>query len=300
MRLFFVFMVIVSASLPVQAGEIEPRSYVNTPVGVNFFLAGYAYTDGGLSTVASSPLQNAELEMDTAVFAYACSFAVMGKSAKFDVVAPYTHLVGDADVGGVQKSRDVRGWQDPRFRFSVLFYGAPALSLKEFASYQQDLIIGGSVQVSAPLGQYDDDRLVNLGVNRWFVKPELGISKAWGSLALELSSGVFFYTNNHDYFGGNTLEQDSLYTSQLHLTYNFTPGMWLAVSATVDQGGQTQTNGVRNDDEQNNSRAGATFAMSLDRNNSIKVSLSEALHTNVGTDYDMIAIIWQHRWGGGL
>lgn len=300
MRLIFLFIVIAGISARSQAGEIEPRSYINTPVGVNFLIAGYVYTDGGLSTVASSPLQNAELEMDTEVAAYVRTFAVMGKSAKFDMIAPYTHLVGDADVSGAQRSRDVRGWQDPRFRFSMNFYGAPALSLKEFASYQQDLVIGGSVQVSAPLGQYDDDRLVNLGTNRWFVKPDLGISKAWGALALELSSGVFLFTNNHDYFGGNTLEQDPLYTSQVHLTYNIKPGMWMAVSATVDNGGETQVNGVENDDEQNNSRMGATLAVSMDKNNSIKFYMSRALHTNVGTDYDSYGIAWQHRWGGGL
>lgn len=300
MRLVLLFIVMAGISARLHAGEIEPRSYINTPVGVNFLIAGYVYTDGGLSTVASSPLQNAELEMDTEVAAYVRTLAVMGKSAKFDMIAPYTHLVGDADVSGVQRSRDVRGWQDPRFRFSMNFYGAPALSLKEFASYQQDLIIGGSVQVSAPLGQYDDDRLVNLGTNRWFVKPDLGISKAWGALALELSSGVFLFTNNHDYFGGNTLEQDPLYTSQVHLTYNIKPGMWMAVSATADNGGKTQVNGVENDDEQNNSRMGATLAISMDKNNSIKFYMSRALHTNVGTDYDSYGIAWQHRWGGGL
>ena len=54
-------------------------------------------------------------------------------------------------------------------RFSVNFYGSPALSLEEFTNYQQDLIIGSSIQVSAPLGQYDENKLVNLGNNRWFV-----------------------------------------------------------------------------------------------------------------------------------
>lgn len=300
--LSFVLFFIALACVPLrlQAGEIEPRSYVNTPVDVNFFLAGYAATEGGLSTVASSPLQDAELEIDLEAVAYVRSFAVMGKSAKIDVIAPYSHLVGDALVAGVPRDRDVRGWNDPRFRFSMNFYGAPALSLKEFSAYQQDLIIGASVQVSAPLGQYDNDRLVNIGTNRWSVKPEMGISKAWGPLALELSSGVFLFTNNHEYFGGNTLEQDPLYTSQVHLTYSIQPGMWAAVSATADTGGKTQMNGVQNDDEQDNSRMGLTFALSLDKNNSLKLYASNALHTRVGSDYDMYGILWQHRWGGGL
>jgi hypothetical protein len=47
-------------------------------------------------------------------------------------------------------------------------YGAPALTLKEFAGYTQDLIVGASLQVSVPLGQYDESRVVNIGTNRWW------------------------------------------------------------------------------------------------------------------------------------
>lgn len=283
-----------------QAGEIEPRAYLNTPVGVNFALLGYAYTDGGLSTLASAPIKDSELDIDTLLLAYARSFGVFGKSAKVDVIVPYSELSGSADVSGVTQHREVSGYNDPRFRFSVNLYGAPALSLKEFASYQQDLIIGASVQVSAPWGQYDDTRLVNLGSNRWFVKPDIGISKALGDLALELSGGAYLFTNNHDYYGDVTLEQDPLYTSQLHVTYNVRPGMWTALSLTADHGGSTQVDGVEKDDRQENSRLGFTFAWSVDKNNSLKFYASSALHTSIGNDYDLAGLVWQYRWGGGL
>ena len=178
------------------AGEIEPRTYVNTPVGVNFLLVGYAYTDGGLSTAGSSPIKDAQLTMHTELLAYARSLDVWGKSGKIDLIVPYSELSGTATVAGQSRERKVSGFNDPRFRFSVNFYGAPALSVQEFAKYQQDVIIGASVQVGVPLGQYDKDKLVNLGNNRWFVKPDIGISKAWGPLTLELSTGVFFFTKN--------------------------------------------------------------------------------------------------------
>ncbi|MCW8932789.1 MAG: hypothetical protein OQL19_21440 [Gammaproteobacteria bacterium] len=184
------------------AGEIEPRAYVNTPVGVNFLLSGYTYSDGGLATVISSPVKDAELKMNTGLFAYARTLNVFGNSGKFDVILPYSDLSGSATWAGEPRKRDVSGLIDPRFRFSVNFYGAPAQSLKEFANYQQDLIIGASVQVSAPLGQYDSDKLVNLGSNRWFIKPDIGVSKAWGAFTLELSTGAFFFSENDDYFGG--------------------------------------------------------------------------------------------------
>lgn len=281
-------------------GEIEPRAYINTPAGINFLLAGYTYSDGGLSTAGSSPIKDAQLKIHTEVLAYVRTLDVWGKSGKFDVILPYSQLSGSAMVGGQSRERNVSGLNDPRLRFSVNFYGAPALSLQEFANYRQDLIIGASIQVSAPLGQYDKDKLVNLGNNRWFVKPDIGISKAWGALSLELSAGVFLFSTNDDFFGNKTLKQDPVYSTQAHVTYSFGRGIWTALSYTYDYGGRTTIDGVNSDDLQQNSRVGATFALSLNRNNSIKIYASTSVHTNTGNDFDMAGIFWQYRWGSGL
>jgi len=293
-------MAILFTATQAHASEIEPRAYVNTPVGINFLLAGYTYSDGGLATVISSPIKGAKLKMDTGVLAYARSMNMWGKSGKIDVILPYSQLTGSATYAGQPRERNVSGLIDPRFRISFNFYGAPALSVQEFANYQQDLIIGASVQVSAPLGQYDKDKLVNLGSNRWFVKPDIGISKAWGAFALELSTGVFFFSNNNDYLDGKTLEQDPVYTTQLHGTYNFGRGIWAALSGAYDYGGRTTVDGVKNDDRQDNSRIGATLALPVNRNNSIKLYASSSVHTSVGSDIDLLGIVWQYRWGNGL
>jgi len=293
-------MALSLVAAPAPAGEIEPRSYVNTPVGINFLLAGYAYSDGGLSTAASSPIKDAELKMNTGVLAYARTLDMWGKSGKFDVILPYSHLSGSAMFEGQPRERNVTGLNDPRFRVSVNFYGAPALSLQEFASYQQDLLIGASVQVSAPLGQYDQDKLVNLGNNRWFVKPDIGISKALGALTVELSTGVFFFSKNDDYLDGKTLEQDPVYTTQLHVTYNLGSGIWAALSGTYDYGGRTTIDGVQSDDLEKNLRLGATLALPVNRNNSIKLYFSEGAYTRAVSDYGLFGFVWQYRWGQGL
>ena len=282
------------------AGEIEPRAYVNTPVGINFLLVGYAYSDGGLSTEASSPIKDAQLKIHTGLLAYARSLNVWGKSGKIDVILPYSQLSGSAMVEGETRDRNVSGLNDPRFRFSVNFYGAPALSLQEFANYQQDLIIGASIQVSAPLGQYDKDKLVNLGNNRWFVKPDIGISKAWGALTIEFSTGVFFFSKNDDFFGGKTLEQDPVSSTQVHVTYNLGRGIWAALSGTYDYGGRTTIDGVRSDDSESNSRVGATVAFPVNRNTSIKLFANTGVHISSGSDYRLAGIVCQYRWGGGL
>jgi hypothetical protein len=203
-------------------------------------------------------------------------------------------------VGGQSKSRDVSGFHDPLMRVSVNFYGAPVLSLQDFAGYQQDLLIGASVQVSPPLGQYESDKMVNLGNNRWSVKPEIGTSKAWGKCTLELSTGMIFFTDNEDYYGGRKLVQDPVSSTQMHAIYSFGKGIWASVSANYDYGGRTTVNGVLNDDLQSNSRIGATFAMPLNRNNSIKLYANTGLSTHRGKDYTLTGVAWQYRWGDGL
>jgi hypothetical protein len=279
-----------------QAAELEPRAYANAPVGMNFLIAGYGKSEGGLSTDPASPIQDAHLNIHTGVLAYAHSLDVWGKSGKFDVIMLFSDLSGTALVSGQPAERQVSGLNDPRFRFSVNFIGAPALSMQEFAGYQQDLIVGASVQVSAPLGQYDPSRLVNLGINRWMIKPDIGISKALGPVTLELSAGVVCFTKNDEYYGGKSLEQDPLYSTQAHITYSFRNGVWAALDGTYDYGGRTTVDGIQQADVQESSRFGATLAMPLNRNYSIKLYASTGVSIRTGSDYNLAGLALQYRW----
>jgi hypothetical protein len=281
------------------AQELEPRSYSNTPVGLNFLIAGYGYAEGEVAFDPSSSITDAQFHTNTGVVAYVRSLNAWGKSAKFDVVLPYSSFSGHGLVGGQPREREVSGFGDPRFRFSMNFYGAPALSLKEFAGYRQDVIVGASLQVTAPLGQYDNSKLINLGNNRWSFKPELGISKAWGPWTVEFVTGATFYTDNTDFNNGSTLAQAPLYTVQGHIIYSFPSGMWLALDGTYFTGGRTTVNDVRGDNMQTNTRAGLTLALPVDRYNSVKLYASTGTSTRTGSSFDAIGIAWQYRWGGG-
>ena len=172
------------------AQDLEPRAYSNSPVGTNFVILGYGYASGTVLTDPSLPIENVSNESHIGILAYARVLNVFGKSAKFDMIVPFAGLRAEGLVFGQPHEREISGLADPLFRFSINFIGAPALTAAEFAKYRQDLIIGASVRVGVPLGQYDDTRLVNVGTNRWSVKPELGISKALGRWTLELAPAV--------------------------------------------------------------------------------------------------------------
>jgi hypothetical protein len=280
--------------------SLEPRAYANAPVGLNFLIAGYAYSKGGVAFDPSVPLENGQARVHAVPLAYVRSLDVLGKAGSVGFVLPIADLSGSATLSGAEHEREVTGIADPVVRLAVNFYGAPAMDLDRFKAYRQDLIIGASLLVTAPLGQYESGRVANLGTNRWSAKPELGLSKALEVWTVELSTGVTFFTRNDDYLQGNTREQDPLYSAQLHLTRQFGRGMWGAISTTYYEGGRTSLNGVPRDDRQSSSRIGLTFSLPLARQYTLKFYASTGLVARTGTDFDTYGVAWQYLWGGGL
>ena len=255
----------------VYAQDLEPRAYTNIPVGLNFILAGYAYTAGGVLFDPAVPLDNANIKIHGSVLAYARSIKIGRMSGKIDMVLPYAWLSGTADFQGQPVSREVSGFGDPRVRMTVNFVGAPALPLSGFKDYKQKLVVGASLQMFMPLSQYDPDRLVNIGTNRFTFKPEMGISKTFGHLYLELAGGAAFYTVNHEFYQGKTRSQNPIGSIQGHVVYSFKQGIWAAVDGTYYWGGRTTVDGVEGNDLQKNSRFGFTFALPLSLHNSLKI-----------------------------
>jgi hypothetical protein len=298
--LISVFFIILTLEKPVNAQDLEPRAYTNIPTGLNIILAGYAYSAGGVLFDPAVPLDNANIKIHGSVFAYARSIKVGRMSGKIDMIVPYAWLSGTADFQGQPVSRDVSGLGDPRIRMSVNFIGAPALPLSGFKDYKQNLVAGASLQVYMPVSQYDPDKLVNIGTNRFAFKPELGISKKAGIMQLELTAGVTFYTINKEFYQGKTRSQDPIGSLQGHVNVNFRKGIWAAIDGTYYWGGSTTVDGIEGNDLQKNTRLGCTLALPISLHNSLKLYYSTGVSTRTGSDFDAVGVIWQYRWGGGL
>jgi hypothetical protein len=302
MRLRVLLGACLLAGIPTRAAaqDIEPRTYFNAPIGINFLIAGYVYTQGALQFDSALEITDADLRTSNAVLAYARVFELGGKQAMVDVIVPYTGLSGTALYQGDPVERSVSGFANPAVRLVWNFHGAPALSLEEFRAWTPELVIGASLRVSAPWSQYDSSRLVNIGTNRWSFKPEIGLSKNFGPWALEGSLAATFYTVNDDFFGGRRREQDPLYAVQGHAIHSFRGGSWLSVDATYYAGGRSTLNGVVKADLQQNWRAGVTYAIPIDRKNSVKLYASTGFSDRTGNSFDLVGIAWQHRWGEGM
>jgi hypothetical protein len=188
------------------------------------------------------------------------------------------------------------GQGDPRFRIATNLYGAPSMTPQEFASYRQQTIVGVSLTVAPPLGQYDPTKLINLGTNRRSFKPEVGVSRTYGQWVVEAMGGVWLFSDNADFVGGRTLSQDPIAAMQVHVTYKFKRTMWLAGDANYFTGGRTTIGDTQNLDLQRNSRIGATFSSALDRNQAIRLAVSRGAYTTIGAAFTSLAVGYNYAW----
>ncbi|HEY7673452.1 MAG TPA: transporter [Gammaproteobacteria bacterium] len=282
------------------AQDLEPRQYSNAPIGLNFFVAGYVNQAGSVLFDPALLLENADLSIDGPAVGYARSLAFGGMSGKIDMGVARVCLSGSADYQGQKYTRDVCGLTDAKVRVGINFIGAPALTMQEFAGNRQNLVVGASLQLAVPVGDYDPARLANIGTNRWATKAELGVSKARGPWTLEIALASTFHETNDEFFGGSTREQDPIYSLQAHVVRSFKSGVWLALDWNHYRGGETTTNGTVNSDFQSNERLGLTLSLPVNSRQSVKINTSSGVSTRTGTDFDTIGAYWQYRWGGGL
>ena len=284
--------------MPVSASaqELEPGAYWPIPKGLNIITVINNFNWGDVAFDPAAPIDEASARINTTALAFTRAFSLGGRSANAGVVVPI--IGGHIEGLYLGEPAEVRrfGQGDPRLRLAVNLYGAPAMTLKEFASYQHQTIVGISVTVVPPLGQYDSTKLINLGTHRWSFKPEVGISRAYGKWVLEGMAGAWFFTDNSEFVGGRTRSQDPIAAMQVHLTHRFTRTIWLAADANYFTGGRTILGGKQNLDLQRNSRVGATFSAALDRHQAIRMSVSRGAYTTIGADFTSVAVGYNYAW----
>ncbi len=293
----FLFLLLGCLSFPTQAQDLEPRTYTNIPVGQNFAGVGYVYSDGEINPSPSVPLKDVEITMKTTLAAYVRSLDLWGTAGKVDVGWGRSCIDGSGNFNGRTIRGDRCGTLDPSVRLSYLFYGAPAMDMQQFRSNPSQRVIGASLKVDMPLGDYNNENLINTGSNRWTFKPEIGISNRWGRrVSVEGSLAARLFTDNDNFFGGTKLEQDPLYQVQAHFIYDLDKGRWVSINGNYFWGGRTSKDGVKGDDRQENSRIGITLGWPLTPQHSLKFFGSRGVITNIGNDSDTYGVVWQYRW----
>ena len=295
-RILLPGLALIAFSQQLNAQDLEPRTYTNIPLGQNFVGVGYAYSDGEINPSPSVPLQDIELTMKGTVGAYVRSLDLWGKAGNFSASWARICLEGSGLLNEVLVRGDRCGTSDPSVRLAYMFYGAPAMDLKTFRKTPPGRVIGVSLKVDMPLGDYNNENIINTGSNRWTFKPEIGISNRWGEWSLDAAFAARLFTDNDNFKGKATLEQDPLYQLQAHLIYNLPKGRWVSINGNYFWGGRTSKNGVKGDDRQENSRIGLTLAWPLNAQHSLKFFAHQGVVTKIGNDSDTYGVLWQYRW----
>ena len=283
------------------AQELEPRRWSHLPTGTNFVGGGYAYTKTEIFFDPVLRTENVESEMYTWALKYIRTFELFQNSARIDFTQAYQEGRWTGLLDGVPTSIKRSGLSDSILRFAINMYGAPPLKGKEFAAYRAktnvETVFGTAVVVQLPTGDYMNDKLINLGTNRYTFRPQFGVVHNRGKWSMELTGEVYLYTDNNDFFNGNRLEQDPYYTIQTHLIYTFRPGLWTAASGGYGYGGKSTVSGENKNDLRENLAWALSFGFPITRQLGVKVVyLATRSQESIGQDTDSIsagfAVLW--------
>jgi len=283
---------------PLSAQDLDPRAYARAPVNGTFLSIGFAASHGGVVSDPTLPVTDINATVETPSIGIGRSFSLFGKTAQAFGALPYSW----AQVSGkvFEEARDISraGLSDMRLRLSVLVRGAPAASVVEIAKAPRRTILGTSLTVVAPTGQFFPDRLINLGANRWAFKPEFAVSHPMGQKwLLDAYAGLWLFTANDSFYPGTNLRtQAPMGAFQAHLSYNFQRQLWAAFDATYYTGGRTTIEGVGNNDAASNSRFGGTFVFPVGRRHSVRLAVSRGAIIRFGANFTTYSIGWQTGW----
>jgi hypothetical protein len=277
------------------AQDLDPRAYVKVPIHTIVLGLGYGYTYGGVVTDPTLPIKDVNAKIQTASLGAAYVCGMFRKTAQISANLPWNWAVVTGSVQEAAQRVTRSGLGDMRVRYSLLLAGGPATTFAEMAKSPNRTIIGASLSMMIPTGQYLQGKLVNLGTNRWSFKPELALSQPVGKRWLfDVYAGVWFFTTNYSFYPGNSVRSQNPLTSfQGHVSYNVTPRLWAAVNYTYYIGGASTINNVLNDDRQENSRLGGTLVLPVGKRSSVKLAYSTGAIIRFGANFSTISVAWQ-------
>jgi len=298
-------MILASVGL-LFAQDLVPRAYVITPTHSNAIVLTSSFFDGDILFEGAVPITDSSgrIYISTLSFYHALNF--FGRSANVTASLPYAVGNFTGKVADAEQNAYRSGLVDTIFRFSVNLKGGPALSAPKFRAWKQKTLIGASLKLVAPTGQYDPTKLINPGGNRWVFKPELGLSRRWGHWIVDAYGGAVFFTANHDFFsrnqfsaGSNTQTQKPVGAFEGHLSYDVRPRLWASLDSNFWRGGTTSINAIENPVSlQSNSRIGATASVPVSVHQSLKFSYSRGAYVRYGGKFQNVSVGWQYSWIG--
>ncbi len=283
------------------AQELEPRRWSHLPINMNFAGIGYGYTRGEIFIDPVLQIENAKMDLNTLAAKYIRSFDLFGHSARIDLIQAAQSGHWEGLVEGVPRRIHRDGLSDSILRFAYILHGAPPLRGKEYAEYRasidKETLVGAALAVHLPTGDYDGDKPINLGNNRFTVRPQLGVVHNRGKWSMEVTGSAWIFTDNTDFYGGHTLEQSPLFTLQGHVDYTFRPGLWIGSGLAYGYDGEARIDGVDKNDEKENLAFGIKAGYAFTRTLGAQIGyIGTRSQNSLGADTDTVSVSTSIVW----
>ena len=279
----------------VYSQEMEPRRWAHLPINSNIFSLAVVHTNIDISLDPVLKIEDGKVGAKTLVSSYLHSFKLLGKTARLDFRLPYQKIYWQGSLNGQFNKVQREGLDDPLIRLSINSLGAPALKNKEYLNYRSthktNTVVGAALGIVVPIGQYKKNKLLNIGENRFVIRPQLGFVHSQGAWSYELTGTVNFFTDNNEFWGSGKLKQKPLSALQTHIVHSFKNKLWGSVSFGYDWGGQTTVNGITKDNKKENLFFAISSGVPISRTSSIKLSyVGSRTQKNQGNDSDSFVL----------
>jgi hypothetical protein len=203
---------------------------------------------------------------------------------------------------GTGFSQSSSGFADPNMQFVINLLGTPQLkSNVDLLNYEPGFTLDTALMVALPVGEYDSDKMVNLGLNRWYGRFALPLKYHFGVFApgrmssFELIPSVWLFGENDD-FVGQSLENDPLWQVEAHLTHDFTRSFFASLDLLYRSGFQSEINGLVVGEKLDIGNLGFTMNYQVSGNIAIRTGFSTNVFGDSDLDNSLIRIGFVYGW----
>ena len=213
-----------------------------------------------------------------------------------------TPFIPVGKTAGVAFNQSASGFADPTVSLDVNLFGTPPLkSNVDMLNYEPTLTIDVAGLLGFPIGKYDDEKLVNIGQNRWFGRIALPTKYHFGPRAegymtsLEFVPSIWLFAENDDFIN-QKMENDPMYQMEAHLTHDFTRSFWGSLDLLYRGGFQTKIDGVEVGSELDIGDLGFTLNYEINDNLSIRSGYSSNVFGDSNLENSMFRLQFIYGW----
>jgi hypothetical protein len=288
----------------IQAQEVPARFYLKSLSGANAVPVIYKSMSGNTNPFdpASFVTPNANFDATMTMVGYAKSLPVMDRAAMVAFILPMGRISGEVNAGGITASQSTKGFGDPMAEFDINLIGPPAQKdIPAAMRYEPGFSLDALADLALPIGEYDNDKSLNIGQNRWYGR--VGFPMTWQIDAwipgqrttFELLPAAWIFGDNDD-FMGQTMETDPMYRLDAHLTRDFTERLWGSLDASWYNGGKATINGVAGD-KISSTQVGLTLGYAMDDNINLTVGYMSTINDDAPGEMSMDSFMLTFVYG---